>query len=405
MSKQVWVDYPFSLEILPVRARKTRWNRLRGSVPVEIREIAAFENDRALVDAYDRNVQDYGHGRWGRPQARKSTWTKGNRSIGPSEAAGKETVTSWCAGHDGRLWRPVTPPVRKEEFCTVEAMLANVADPDFKDHPFVPRAKDRENWATIKTRDDVLDQRVKEVRTDTEEYAIARALRAAEGLVLLDGGLWRAQVEPVFVVERTVDGVSVAYDRPYRSCLASGVAFPVTQAAEAMEFAQALRAEVGSAARRREVEAPYRRVLSADPAFLALNMGACSARLLGNAAMRAANEYRNGPGADVAGSLRESLGNEEFGVDVARKVGDPYAFAERLGEWAGDLRSLPRGDSYESGVLTRFEAELRRLAEPFDFGRAYGLRAQSDAVEEFMTDDDLAFLASLDEELGPAPGP
>lgn len=399
-----WVEYPYSLEILPVRARKTRWHRVKGSMPVDIKEIPAFENDRALVDSYERNAREFG-GRYGRaPTQRKSTWQKGNRSIGPADTPGKETVTTWCAGHDGRLWRPVTPPVRKDEFCSVDAMLANSSDPEFKDHPFVSRQKDRENWGRLQTRDDVLDQRVKELRTDTEAHVTARVLRTAEDLLLLDGGLWRAQVEPVLIVGRTKDGVSVEYDRPYRTCQASGVAFPVTQAAEALDFARALRAHVGDRARRKAVEEPYRRVLSADPAFLSLNMGACSARLLGNAALRVANEFRNGPGGIVAESLREALGNEEFGVDVARKVGDPYAFADRLAEWMGDVRTLPRGHAYDANALDRFHEALAALAEPFEFGRSLGMRAESSNVGDFMTDDDIAFLADIDMEFGPAPG-
>lgn len=400
MAEQHWVDYAFWLEILPARARKSRFNRLKGTVPVEIAEVAAFENPKALVDAYDREPRQFG-GPYSKPSVRKGIWTKANRSIGPSEAPGKETVTTWCAGHEGRLWRPIQSPVRKEEFCTVAALLASGNDEDFKDNPFVMK-RDRGRMNLLKTRDDILDMKVKEVRTDTEEADIARVLRTARDLVTVDGKLWRAQAEPVFVVERRPGGVVISYDRPYRTANMTGVAFPADRYPEALAFAQAFDASL--VGRKRPVEEPYRKVISADPAFLSLNMAACSAKLLGQATLAMANEYRNGPSSTVAEGIREALGNEERGVDVARLVGDPYAFSERLGEWADDVRSLPRHSSFDGVGLDRFEDGLRRLAEPFVFGREYGLGATATDSLDFMTQADLDFLASLDDpDFGPSP--
>ena len=396
MSKEAWVPYAYWLEVLPARARKTKWNRLRGEMPVTFHEVDALECPRALVEAYDRNA-DGGNSRWGRSDgSRKSTWTKENLSIGPSTVKGKETVTAWSAGHAGKLWRPLSNPGRGE-FCSLDELLGASAAEKWRDHPFLGAA-DRAKFAEMPTRDAVVNMRVKEVRTDTEERVMAALQRTALNLLVVDGKLWRVQSEPAWCVGLDGKDVSVSLVRPYRNERASGVTFGADALPDAIAFAEALAARRSeTAAKPARVAKPYRRIESVDAAYLGKGTEGTAAILVGNAVLRAmepAKEARRL--VDALAPMREALDTRLHATGLATLVGDPYAFANTLSGWADDLRAYPHEGSWDREEGNALAQVFDTLAVPLQFGAEYGLSASGN---DFMSDEDIDFLASF----APAP--
>lgn len=403
MASELWVDYAYWLEIKPARARKMKWNRLKGSMPVDLEEFPAFENPRALVESYDRNISAPSYGYGGRrpvaPQSRRKTWTKGNRSIGPCEIPGKETVTTWCAGHAGRLWRPLTSP-GVDEFCSLDQLRNGAHSPNWFDHPFLSR-KDREKFDDLKRRDEVLNHTVRETGTDTEERVMAAMANIAAGIAVVDGKVWRVQADPVWVVGRSEKAVTLNLLRPSFKEEHVGVAFRADRLDEAEAFAESLRASLGDATGASySLSRGHRRIGEVDPAFLQPAVDGAAARLMGYGVRKLAEAHKLGDAETVAGEILEALDSRLHGVEIGRLVGDPYRFADQVSAWADDVRSL-RDTSF--GSTKRFARSLDEIAQPFAFARGYGIKPAAVSDEGMMSVEDMDFLASLGDDFGPGP--
>ena len=229
MARTLTVTMPCALQGVRRKQRKTKWHWCAVGVPVEIAEAAALENPAALSTSYER---------WARSGPRR-----------------KETVQSVSGGHQGGLWRPVPGPDYRPTSTFDDLAVPGQNGGQWRAWPF-----GKQRPVPIPYTEALIA--MKEVRTDTSEWAKQRAQRTAADLLLVDGVLYRKDIEPVWMVS-VREKIEIDFKRLFPGRIETGIPVPV------LEFprAEALAAEI-AAITGKQVKKPWLTLETADPAYL-----------------------------------------------------------------------------------------------------------------------------------------
>lgn len=230
MARQLTIRVPATLRGIAKRQRtvKTFWCHVEATV--EIPEADHLDNPEALVMTYER------WSKFGRPRK-------------------KETVRMVSGGHTGGLYRALKGPTGRP------ASFENLAapEPGWQSNPFASKFQGRAQLPYAQ-----LLGSMREIHRDSTAWPVERAKKVAADLLLVDGQLWRKDLEPIWMVGIDGKAAETDYQKPFPNSIQPGIPFPLRDRQAAEDAAAAWAARGGG-----KVKSSGMSLVEADPRFFA----------------------------------------------------------------------------------------------------------------------------------------
>jgi hypothetical protein len=229
MARQLTIRVPATIRGLAKRQRKVKAFWCHVEATVEVPEADRLDNPEAVVLSYER------WSKFGRPRK-------------------KETVRMVSAGHAGALYRQLKGPTGRA--ATIEDLIAQ--DGAWGQNPFFSKFKGRAQASYSE-----LLGSMREIHKDNTAWPVERAKKVAADLILVEGTLWRRDLEPIWTVKLDGKSAETDYQKPFPSSIQAGIPFPLLDRIAAEEAAVAWAARGDG-----KVKSSGMTLLAADGRFL-----------------------------------------------------------------------------------------------------------------------------------------
>ena len=326
MARQLTLRIPATIRGIARKQRKPKVFWCAVQATVEVPEATALDNPAAVVMSYER-------------------WTK-------SRPRRKEMVTMTTAGHEGALYRLIKNsdgrPATFENLAAQEAFWK--ANPFFS--KFAPQAQAPYT--------EVLG-RLREIHRDNTAWPVERAKKVAADLLLVDGHIWRRDLEPVWTVS-VEDGVAKTdWLKPFPNSIQPAIPFPLSEREEAERAAQSLATRLGG-----KPKSTTMTLVEADPRFLARNREGLLREMMTTAfhstrRVLTGQYWRSGLPPDLAAKIEETEAMLSPGgmlSGAAERIDSLRWMADRSDEYG---TPVPRGSwlaTVEHAIALGLEADL-----------------------------------------------
>lgn len=310
MARQLALRIPATLRGIARKQRKPKVFWCFVQAAVELPEVSALDNPQAVVMSYER-------------------WTK-------SRPRRKETVKLTSAGHEGALYRLVKNSEGRP--ATFDNLTAQ--DPYWKGNPFFSKFA-----AQAQAPHSEVIGRLREIHRDNTAWPVERARKVAADLLLVDGQVWRRDLEPVWTVSIEAGVVQTDWLKPFPNSIQPAIPFPLTEREEAERAAQSLATRMGG-----DLKSTGMALLEADLRFLTRNRDGLLREMMTTAfhytrRMLTSQYWRSGLPSDITSKIEETeamlspggmLSGAAERIDYLRRMtdrSDEYGIPAPRGSW------------------------------------------------------------------------